>query len=85
MYLDEKTARHQPAPGTAYPNAGTGAVTRGQIIARIERMPGNAMHIRARLLIGLATFFDGFDVIAIAATLPLLIANWSPRRARSAS
>ncbi|SDD88843.1 Sugar phosphate permease [Cupriavidus sp. YR651] len=52
-------------------------VTRGQIIARIERMPGNAMHIRARLLIGLATFFDGFDVIAIAATLPLLIGKWS--------
>ncbi len=54
-----------------------GGVTRGNIIARIERMPGNAMHIRARLLIGLATFFDGFDVIAIAATLPLLIAKWS--------
>ncbi|WP_239498107.1 MFS transporter [Ralstonia sp. GX3-BWBA] len=39
-------------------------------------MPGNAMHVRARLLIGLATFFDGFDVIAIAATLPVLIATW---------
>lgn len=52
-------------------------VTRGQIIARIERMPGNMMHVRARLLIGLATFFDGFDVIAIAATLPLLIGKWS--------
>ncbi len=55
----------------------SGPVTRGNIVARIERMPGNAMHIRARLLIGLATFFDGFDVIAIAATLPLLIAQWS--------
>ncbi|CAG2141589.1 Putative niacin/nicotinamide transporter NaiP [Cupriavidus yeoncheonensis] len=54
-----------------------GGITRGNIIARIERMPGNAMHIRARLLIGLATFFDGFDVIAIATTLPLLIAKWS--------
>jgi len=52
------------------------AVTRGEIVARIERMPGNAMHVRARLLIGLATFFDGFDVIAIAATLPLLIGAW---------
>jgi MFS transporter, putative metabolite:H+ symporter len=52
-------------------------VTRGQIVARIERMPGNMMHVRARLLIGLATFFDGFDVIAIAATLPLLIGKWS--------
>lgn len=51
-------------------------VTRGEIVARIERMPGNGMHVRARLLIGLATFFDGFDVIAIAATLPLLISMW---------
>jgi|GEM_PF-73653 len=72
------------APGAATPFAGThtthhspGNVTRGQIVARIERMPGNMMHVRARLLIGLATFFDGFDVIAIAATLPLLIGHWS--------
>ncbi|XQU70520.1 MFS transporter [Cupriavidus sp. H18C1] len=54
-----------------------GGVTRGQIVARIERLPNNLMHVKARLLIGLATFFDGFDVIAIAATLPLLIAQWS--------
>ncbi len=53
------------------------ATTRGEIIARIERLPSNGMHVRARLLIGLATFFDGFDVIAIAATLPLLISMWS--------
>ncbi|GAA0839146.1 MFS transporter [Cupriavidus pauculus] len=66
-------ANHAAAPSQAHPTP----VTRGQIVARIERMPGNAMHVRARLLIGLATFFDGFDVIAIAATLPLLIAKWS--------
>lgn len=54
----------------------SGPVTRGTIIARLERMPTNAMQIRARVLIGLATFFDGFDVIAIAATLPILIQKW---------
>ncbi|TDN62679.1 MFS transporter [Paraburkholderia sp. BL10I2N1] len=53
-----------------------GPVTRGSIIARLERLPTNAMQIRARILIGLATFFDGFDVIAIAATLPILIQKW---------
>lgn len=47
------------------------------ILARIERMPPNSMHARVRLLMGLATFFDGFDSIAIASALPLLIANWS--------
>ncbi len=50
--------------------------TRGSIIARLERMPSNAMQVRARLLIGLATFFDGFDVITIATTLPMLIQKW---------
>ncbi|HTR09645.1 MAG TPA: MFS transporter [Paraburkholderia sp.] len=50
--------------------------TRGSIIARLERMPTNAMQVRARILIGLATFFDGFDVIAIATTLPILIQKW---------
>jgi putative MFS transporter len=58
-------------------NAGvSGPITRGSIIARLERLPTNAMQVRARLLIGLATFFDGFDVIAIATTLPILIHKW---------
>ncbi|WP_446325827.1 MFS transporter [Burkholderia pseudomallei] len=60
-----------PAADTA-----AGAATPGAIIARIERLPANAMQIRARVLIGTATFFDGFDVITIAATLPLLIHKW---------
>ena len=54
----------------------SGPVTRGSIIARLERLPKNSMQVRARILIGLATFFDGFDVIAIAATLPILIGKW---------
>jgi MFS family permease len=54
----------------------SGSVTRGSIIARLERLPTTAMQIRARVLIGFATFFDGFDVIAIAATLPILIQKW---------
>jgi MFS transporter, putative metabolite:H+ symporter len=54
----------------------SGPHTRGSIIARLERMPANAMLVRARILIGLATFFDGFDVIAIAVTLPILIQKW---------
>ncbi|CAI8698423.1 MFS transporter [Burkholderia pyrrocinia] len=49
------------------------------IAARIERMPPNGMHARVRVLMGLATFFDGFDSIAIASALPLLIAQWSLR------
>jgi putative MFS transporter len=54
----------------------SGQTTAGSIVARIERLPRNSMQVRARLLIGTATFFDGFDVIAIAATLPVLIQKW---------
>ncbi|BEU21173.1 MFS transporter [Paraburkholderia terrae] len=50
--------------------------TAGSIVARIERLPRNGMLVRARLLVGTATFFDGFDVIAIAATLPVLVQKW---------
>ncbi|MBV8626604.1 MAG: MFS transporter [Paraburkholderia sp.] len=57
-------------------DATDGPHTRGSIIARLERLQTNAMLVRARILIGLATFFDGFDVIAIAATLPILIQKW---------
>jgi len=55
---------------------GLSTMSKGAIIARIERLPANAMQVRARVLIGAATFFDGFDVITIAATLPLLIHKW---------
>ena len=54
----------------------SGTLSKGSIIARIERMPANRMQVRARVLIGAATFFDGFDVITIATTLPLLIQKW---------
>jgi MFS transporter, putative metabolite:H+ symporter len=62
--------------GRASVDASSDRVTMGGIVARMERLPGNAMQVRARVLIGCATFFDGFDVIAIAATLPMLIAKW---------
>ena len=67
--IDNTFEAHSSA-GVSHP------ATRGSIIARLERLPKNAMQVRARILIGLATFFDGFDVIAIAATLPILIGKW---------
>lgn len=61
---------------SAYASESGQTLTRGGVIARIESLPGNAMKLRARMLIGTATFFDGFDVITIATTLPLLIHKW---------
>lgn len=47
------------------------------IAARIERLPNSAWHVRVRLIVGTATFFDAFDSIAIATVLPTLVTLWS--------
>jgi MFS transporter, putative metabolite:H+ symporter len=43
------------------------------VIARLERLPITNWHVRARLIMGTATFFDGYNVLAIAYALPVLI------------
>jgi putative MFS transporter len=47
------------------------------IINRIEALPVTRLHIRARLGVGAATFFDGFDVLTIGSALPVLVTQWS--------
>lgn len=46
------------------------------IVARIERLPLSGWHIRTRLVVGIATFFDAFDALSIAYVLPALIRPW---------
>lgn len=46
------------------------------IVARTERMPFTAFHLKARIIVGTATLFDGFDAIAIATVLPALFGLW---------
>ena len=46
------------------------------LVARIERLPFTAFHLKARAIVGTATFFDAFDSLAIAYVLPVLIAQW---------
>jgi putative MFS transporter len=46
------------------------------LLARIERAEISAWHIRALVIMGSATFFDAFDVLAIAYVLPSLIGVW---------
>lgn len=46
------------------------------LLARIERVQITPWHIRALLVMGSATFFDAFDVLAIAYVLPSLIGIW---------
>jgi MFS transporter, putative metabolite:H+ symporter len=56
--------------------ASTGRGTVGDVVARIERMPISTWHLKARFIIGIATFFDGFDAIAIAYVLPVIGPQW---------
>lgn len=46
------------------------------ILARMERLPVSWWHVRARIIIGIGTFFDALDLLAIAYVLPVLVGLW---------
>jgi len=47
-----------------------------EVVSRIERLPISSWHVKARVIIGVATFFDAFDALAIAFVLPVLVPLW---------
>jgi MFS transporter, putative metabolite:H+ symporter len=48
-----------------------------QISGRIERMPISPWHAKARVTLGVATFFDAFDALTVAQVLPVLVPVWN--------
>ena len=46
------------------------------LIARLERLPFSRWHLRARIVVGSATFFDAFDALSLAFVLPVLVRQW---------
>ena len=48
----------------------------GEVAARIERLPLSSWQVRARIIIGTATFFDAFDALSIAYILPVIVPLW---------
>jgi putative MFS transporter len=46
------------------------------IVARIERLPTSWWQIKTRIIVGVATFFDAFDALAIASVLPVIAPLW---------
>ena len=63
----------------AVPAAGAVVSGRGDmrhVVARLERLPYCSWHLKMRLIICTAWFFDAFDSIAIAYVLPPLIGMW---------
>jgi putative MFS transporter len=47
-----------------------------ELIARLERAPFSRWHLRARIVMGSATFFDAFDALSLAFVLPVLVRVW---------
>ena len=48
----------------------------GDVAARNERLPLSAWQVKARIVVGTATFFDAFDALAIAYILPVIAPLW---------
>jgi MFS transporter, putative metabolite:H+ symporter len=52
---------------------GGSPISAQSIAARLERLPVSTWHVKMRVILGTATFFDAFDALAIAYALPVLI------------
>jgi MFS transporter, putative metabolite:H+ symporter len=52
------------------------ATTAEEIVARVERLPVSSWHVKTRIIVGVATFFDAFDALAIASVLPAIAPIW---------
>ncbi|MBI0579939.1 MFS transporter [Neobacillus cucumis] len=46
------------------------------LIGRIESVPFSRWHIKPRVIMGSATFFDAYDALSLAFVLPVLIGLW---------
>src|SRR5258708_31230514 len=46
------------------------------IVARLERLPTSWWQVKARIIVGVATFFDAFDALPIASVLPVIVPLW---------
>jgi putative MFS transporter len=56
--------------------ADSGASSAAALVARLEALPFSSWHLRARIIVGSATFFDAFDALSLAFVLPVLVRLW---------
>jgi putative MFS transporter len=52
------------------------AVGNAQLVARLERLPVTPRLLLLRVIVGIATFFDAYTVLAIAFAMPQLVSEW---------
>jgi putative MFS transporter len=48
----------------------------GELLARMESVPFTRWHLRPRIIMGCATFFDAFTALSIASAVPVLRVEW---------
>lgn len=48
-----------------------------EIVARLERLPVTRRLMLIRFIVGIATFFDAYTVLAIAFAMPQLVTEWN--------
>ncbi len=53
-----------------------GSLDAAALLTRIESVPFSRWHMRSRVVMGSATFFDAFDALSMAFVLPVLIGPW---------
>jgi putative MFS transporter len=66
----EAPAVSSPAPPFASEDAAAALIT------RLEQVPTSRWFVRARVVMGSATFFDAFNALSIAFVLPILVPLW---------
>jgi len=56
------------------------ATAQRDIAARMERMPLTRTQIKARIVVGMATFFDGYDSLVMGLVMPVIAGAWGLSR-----
>ncbi len=56
--------------------AGLHRIGNAELVARLERLPVTPRLLLIRVVVGIATFFDAYTVLAIAFAMPSLVAEW---------
>jgi putative MFS transporter len=68
LALDRAVLRTAATPVHAAANA--------ELVARLERLPVTPRLMLLRVIVGIATFFDAYTVLAIAFAMPQLVSEW---------
>src|SRR5512132_3081080 len=69
--LEEHVMTAITADGAALHSLGN-----AELVARLERLPVTPRLLLIRVIVGIATFFDGYTVLAIAFAMPSLVSEW---------